>query len=491
MEINFVISGEAGQGIETASEIASRLLHKAGFNVFTYNEYMSRIRGGCNSLLIKVGGAPCFSERIDFLLVLDEKAFEHLKDRISDKTVVVDAQKSNVFAIGYISAFFGLENVLESLKSDFPKILGDDKNLQAFEAGFSFSPRWEKVPDRADEGELFSGSDALATGSIAGGANFIAYYPMSPSTNFSAFLTKHADEFNIVSVQVEDEICAINMAIGASYAGARSCVSTAGGGFSLMCEGVSLAGMLEMPVVIHIGGRPGPATGLPTRTAQEDLNLALYSGHGEFERIIFAPSNLEDAFIIGQRAFELTQKYQVPVFILTDQYFLESSYGVNRPLTPALSHAGKRGLPGFSESVIYVDSDEHDEKGFITEDFGVRRHNVERRLGKLELIKQDVLKPYFIGDSNAENLIISWGSNFNVIKAAIENRKNFALLHFNQVYPLPDISGYIESKKLIIIENNAKGQFARLLGLKFEHSFLKYDGMPFSIEEVGRFLDEI
>jgi 2-oxoglutarate ferredoxin oxidoreductase subunit alpha len=126
MGINFVISGEAGQGIETASEIASKLLHAAGFSAFTYNEYMSRIRGGCNSVLIKVGGAPCFSERIDVLFVLDEKVFERLKNRISDKTIVVDAQKNNIFAIGYIAAFFGLDNVLESLKSDFPKIFGDE-----------------------------------------------------------------------------------------------------------------------------------------------------------------------------------------------------------------------------------------------------------------------------------------------------------------------------------------------------------------------------
>jgi len=283
------------------------------------------------------------------------------------------------------------------------------------------------------------------------------------------------------------------MSIGASYAGARSCVSTAGGGFSLMCEGVSLAGMLETPVVIHIGGRPAPATGLPTRTAQEDLNLALYSGHGEFERIIFAPSTLEDAFTIGQRAFELTQKHQVPVFILADQYFLESSYGVDKTGWIASSQAPRNDMfvPGFSDKMVYADSDEHDENGFITENFGVRRRNVERRLGKLELIKQDMLKPYFIGEKDAENLIIAWGSNFQVIKAAIEGRKNFALLHFNQVYPLPDISDYIEGKKLIIIENNARGQLARLLGLKFDHSFFKYDGMPFSIEEIERFLDEI
>jgi 2-oxoglutarate ferredoxin oxidoreductase subunit alpha len=269
--------------------------------------------------------------------------------------------------------------------------------------------------------------------------------------------------------------------------------------------------MTETPIVIHLAQRPAPATGLPTRTAQEDLNLALYSGHGEFERIIFAPSTLEDTFTIGQKAFDSAQKYQVPVFILTDQSLLESSYCAKLPQAEnienyfvksdsdykryKLSPVSPMALPGYGEGVVCVDSDEHDEAGYITEDFEIRKIMVEKRLKKLDLIKQDVIEPYFVGDNNFENLIISWGSNFNVLKAAIENRKDFALLHYTQVYPLANNISEYAGKNLIIIEQNAKGQFAQLLkqeyGIEFSHKLFKYNGMPFSIEEIEEFLNGI
>jgi len=527
--INFVISGEAGQGIESVEKIISTMLFKEGFNTFCVDEYMSRVRGGCNSTLIKVSSekSPFYSNRIDVLFMLNEKALDHLKNSITDKTIVIDSKKSNIYAAGYICGLFNLdcEKSLEFLKTQFsPKIFESQKNIEAFKNGQNDAQNSDiKVEIQRDEAlkseKLFSGNDALGFGAIAGGANFLAFYPMSPSTNFSNFLTKYSDDFNIISEQAEDEISAINMSIGASYAGARACVSTSGGGFALMCEGVSLAGMIETPIVIHLAQRPAPATGLPTRTAQEDLNLALYSGHGEFARIIFAPSTFEDTFLIAYRAFDLAQKYQVPVFILTEQSFLESIFAVkpfniegienkNYFIPSSVDYKRYRlgdssvspmAIPGLGEGIVSVDSDEHDEEGYITEDFELRKLMVDKRLKKLDLIKDDVLQPYFVGNPDYENLIISWGANFYVINEAIKNRKNFALLHFNQIYPLVNEEKILEytkkTKKLIIIERNATGQFARLLrsefGIVFDNSLLKYDGMPFGIEEIERFLDEI
>lgn len=522
--INIVIAGEAGQGIETASEIITKILHHNNFNVFSIPEYMSRIRGGCNSVLIKVTNekSPCFSSRIDIHFALDNKAFEHLKDRISENTISLDLKKKNFYVIGYISALFKLNsnNCLEFLKNKFEKLF-QESNINDFKEGFSDGEgdnniKIEIPANKQLEDKMFiSVNDALGLGCIAGGCNFIAFYPMSPSTFLQSFLTEHADEFSILSKQVEDEICVINMALGAWYAGARAIVATSGGGFSLMCEGVSLAGIIESPIVINIAQRPGPATGLPTRTEQGELNLALYSGHGEFPRIIYAPATIEDAFKIGSIAFNMADKFQVPVFVLTDQALVESNYSAKEFIleTKPVNYFEQsssdykryklsenplsvRSIPNLGEGIVCVDSDEHDENGWITEDFVMRQKMVDKRLAKFELIEKEILAPYFLGENDYKTLIISWGSNFHVIKEAIKDKKDFALLHFVQVYPVDKIiTDYTQkAEKIVIIEQNAAGQFGNLLkrefGINFDKKLFKYNGSPFSIEEIKDFLEK-
>lgn len=524
-DINIVIAGEAGQGIETATEIITGILHYNNFNVFSIPEYMSRIRGGCNSALIKVSKekSSCFSSRIDVLFAIDNKAFEHLKDRITDITISLDLKKKNFYVIGYICALFKLnqDNCLEFLKNHFEKFF-QEKNINDFNEGFSDGSRnidiQIEIPANRNSNDkmLMPVNDAFGLGCIAGGCNFIPFYPMSPSTFLQIFLTKHADEFNVVSKQVEDEICVINMALGAWYAGARAIACTSGGGFDLMCEGVSLAGVTESPIVINIAQRPGPATGLPTRTEQGDLNLALYSGHGEFSRIVYAPSTIEDAFKIGKLAFDMADKFQVPVFILTDQALLESTYSTeefvfeSKPVNhfqPSSSNykryqlsenpVSPRAIPALGEGLVCVDSDEHDENGWITEDFGIREKMVEKRLKKIDQISDNIYPPTFVGEEHYKILIISWGSNFHVIKEAIKDKNDFALLHFVQIYPVDKI--IIEyarkAEKLVIIEQNATGEFEKFLksecGINFDERLFKYNGLPFSIEEIQSFLGKI
>lgn len=523
--INIVIAGEAGQGIETATDIITKILHSNNFNVFSIPEYMSRIRGGCNSALIKISNekSPCFSSKIDVLFALDNKAFEHLKDRIAENTISLDLKKKNFYVVGYISALFklNLDGCLEFIKNRFEKLF-QENNINDFKEGFSDGSKnvdiYIEIPANrnTEDNMLMSCNDAFGMGCIAGRCNFIAFYPMSPSTFLQSFLTEHADEFPIISKQVEDEICVMNMALGAWYAGARAIASSSGGGFSLMCEGLSLAGMIESPIVVNIAQRPAPATGLPTRTEQSDLNLALYSGHGEFSRIIYAPATIEDSFKTGSMAFDMADKFQIPVFILTDQALLESTYCAKEftvekmPLNyfiPSNSDykrykfsgnsVSPRSIPNLGEGIVCVDSDEHDENGWITEDFIVREKMVEKRLGKLNQVLNDIYPPYFIGENDYKNLIISWGSNFNVIKESIKDRKDFALLHFVQVYPVNKvITEYVQkAEKIAIIEQNATGQFEKLLKQEFEINFdkrlLKYNGLPFSIEEIENFLEKI
>ncbi len=282
-----------------------------------------------------------------------------------------------------------------------------------------------------------------------------------------------------------------------------------------MCEGVSLSGMIEIPAVIHIGMRPGPATGLPTRTEQGDLNLVLYSGHGEFPRAIFVPGDQEEAFLCAQQAFEMANKYQSPVFILTDQYLLDSVALVDEAdlkRLPINAHivetkeeyqrysldtengVSPRGVPGFGAGIVSVDSDEHDEAGHITESFDLRQKMMDKRLRKLEGLTADALAPTFLGDMKEyETLLVCFGSTKGVVTELVnKGDKSIAMLYFSQVYPLaPDAKKYFKrGKKIVVIENNATGQFADLLEkelkVKVSQRILKYIGEPFSAEEIIR-----
>jgi 2-oxoglutarate ferredoxin oxidoreductase subunit alpha len=286
-----------------------------------------------------------------------------------------------------------------------------------------------------------------------------------------------------------------------------------------MVEGLSLAGMIESPLVVHIGQRPGPATGLPTRTEQGELLFALYSGHGEFPRIILAPGTIEDCFYLSQKAFNLADQYQVPVFILTDQYLLESHYNISLldpTRTPLQKHFIKtkqgykryelteaalspRGIPGFGEGLVVLDSDEHNEEGHITEDLDLRTGMVNKRLKKLDLIRNDTIPPELVGPENYKTLIVGWGSTYHAIKEALGRlgTDDIAFLHFKQVYPLhPEAIAYFKkAKKTVIVENNGTGQFAQLIrmqtGFDMDRKILKYNGVPFSVEELEEKLKSV
>jgi 2-oxoglutarate ferredoxin oxidoreductase subunit alpha len=562
-DVSVVLCGQAGQGIQTVEKLLTRILCAAGCNVFATKEYMSRVRGGANSTEIRVSASPvrAYIDRIDILIPLNKGAIEHVADRISPETIVLAEEEtvsanagklsnvinvpftkiaagigsavySNVVATGTLAAIFGVElqTVVDYVKQNFsaksPEIIGN--NVEATKAGFKIGAELRasgriKIAGTFTAGvknDIFlNGGEAVALGAIAGGCNFIAAYPMSPSTPVLVFLAQHAGEFGIIAEQAEDEIAGMNMAIGAWYAGGRALASTSGGGFALMIEGLSLAGMLESPVVVHLAQRPGPATGLPTRTEQADLELALYAGHGEFPRIIYAPGKLEDAFYLTQKAFNLADKFQVPVFVLTDQYLIDSYY--NTPpfdlsgvkvekhiiktnkdyIRYALTENGisPRGIPGYGEGLVVVDSDEHDQEGHITEDLQLRTRMVDKRLKKLELIKKEIEPPELWPAQDYKKLVVCWGSTYDVVKEAILRlkRKDVSLLHYNQVYPLhPETAGFLKkAETVVIVENNATSQFGKLIklyaGIDIDKKILKYNGLSFSVEEVADGLKKI
>jgi 2-oxoglutarate ferredoxin oxidoreductase subunit alpha len=366
---------------------------------------------------------------------------------------------------------------------------------------------------------LLDGSQAVALGALAGGCNFISSYPMSPSTGVLINLAKLAHDHGVVVEQAEDEISAINMGLGSWYAGGRALVSTSGGGFDLMAEGVSLAGVIESPMVIHLAQRPGPGTGLPTRTEQGDLECARYSGHGEFPRAILAPGSPEEAFACAAHAFSMADASQSPVFILTDQYLLDTLYDLepfalpDEPMAsrlvvtepdyqryaPGPDGVSQRGIPGLGTGIVRVDSDEHDVFGSITEDFDVRIAMNDKRLAKMRLLEEEFsLLPRLNGPVDYQLLIVGWGSTAAAVDEALSRLQPelTAFLHCRQLYPVTQVvRDYLQkAAKIIVIENNATGQFARLLrgeaGCAIHREWHKYNGLPFSVDEVMALLGQ-
>ena len=558
-ELSLVLAGEAGQGIQTVELLLTRAFRQEGYHVFSAQEFMSRIRGGSNSTLLRVGARPvrAWSERADLCIVFDEKAVAHLGKRLNPETFVLgDGLKGtvdqrhidvpleklakdaggqifvNTIAAGILWGIFNgpketIEGIIKGFFTGKPSEI-IDKNLTAVGSGMALGRELRRSgqvalslppPSKTHRDLHLTGTEAIALGAIAGGCNFVSSYPMSPSTGVLVFLAKHGRDFGIIVEQAEDEISAANMVLGAWYAGARGFATTSGGGFALMTEAVSLAGMTEIPMVIHLAQRPGPATGLPTRTEQGDLNLALYAGHGEFPRVLLAPGNPEQAFALAENAFHLADAHQVPVIILTDQYLMDSGYDVENltvadaPLEAAIvktepgyrryalteSGISPRGIPGWGEGLVGADSDEHDENGHITEDLDLRVLMVDKRLRKLTALTESALTPEWIGPEDALNLVVCWGSTLEIVREAAAGlaMENLAVLHFQQVFPLSEEAPERLQKahNRILLENNATGQFGALLkqqwGIHWQHRILKYNGLPFSVEEVQAALRKI
>ena len=560
-DLSVVLCGEAGQGIQTVEKLFTRIIKKAGFNVFSTKEYMSRVRGGGNSTEIRIStkAVSAYIDRIDILVPLNKDAIQHIQSRISKNTLIIGEGKniktkkisnkisfpitktaeeignkvySNTVAVGILSSIFSINKkiLIEVIEEYFQNKKKDviNNNINAAEKGYDLCKdlmKKDKInfrlnkPKGENEKILLNGAESISLGAIAGRCNFISSYPMSPSTGVLTFLSKNSSQFDIIAEQAEDEISAINMVLGAWYAGARGMITTSGGGYALMTEGVSLAGMIESPVVIHLAQRPAPATGLPTRTEQGDLEHALYSSHGEFPKIIYSPATLDDGFYLTQKAFDLADKYQTPVYILTDQYFIDSFYGVknldinkirnkNHFIKTSKDYKrykitkngiSPRGIPGYGDGLVCIDSDEHDEYGRITEDMDIRTKMVKKRLKKYSEIKKEIISPELIGEKGYKFLVIGWGSTYHIIKEALEiiGNKEIAHLHFRQVYPLHnDVIEFLKkAEKTIMIENNATSQFSKLIrqqtGYEMEHKILQYNGLPFSVETIAREIQKI
>lgn len=548
---NLLIGGEAGQGIETTVAMLEKFLKKSGYFVFTTRDFMSRVRGGHNFSTVRFADKAINSHSnvLDGIIALNEETISIHKNKLKDNGFILCDTSINTddsrairlnmnemaknignprvagsISIGVILKLFGesidtAEEVMKSsLREEFIKI-----NIEAIEQGYNnVESKFPKLQGDFQDYMIISGNDALALGAIAGGLKFYSAYPMSPATSIMEYLASKSKETGIVVEQAEDEIAASNMAIGASYAGAKAMTGTSGGGFSLMVESIGLAGIAEIPVVLVNVQRPGPATGLPTRTEQSDLKFVISASQGEFPRMVIAVRNQEDAFYQTARALNLAEKYQIPVIILSDQYLADGTSTVkpfdfskitmeNQANEEDISGEylryqytedgiSPRLIPGKTKHLVAADSDEHNQRGWITESATTRIQMVDKRMKKLEKLEEELQEPIFLGNQDCQTLFVGWGSTYGPIIEAIETLNNtetnkYGALVFGDIYPLPrkkleEIS--TTAKRIINIEQNATGQLAGLIrevtGISCTSSILKYDGRQITAEEI---VDEV
>jgi 2-oxoglutarate ferredoxin oxidoreductase subunit alpha len=559
MEINFLIGGEAGQGVQSMGYILAKTMAKAGYYVFANQDYESRVRGGHNFFQIRVSDhrVNAVGSQVDLIIALNEETLhrhqtslgpqgiviaEQIGDQVLPETSVITvpfealAQQEtgrtimgNTVALGAALGLFHFEfDVLASvLEETFLNKSSEVANLnvRAARCGYDYIQKQQGdgrarsalTPQAAICEMVVNGVEAVALGALAAGCKFMSGYPMTPSTGILQFFAGKARECNVVFEQAEDEIAALNMIIGASFAGVRAMTATSGGGFALMVEALSLSGMTETPIVIALGQRAGPATGLPTRTEQGELEFAIYAGHGMFPRAVFAPGTVEDAFKLTVRAFNVAERFQVPVIILTDT-FLSDSYVTVPPFNLAeiridrgellsdeeLYSLGKyqykrhkltkngispRVFPGHPHALVGTDSDEHTEEGHITESAEVREQMVTKRLKKQELLRQDIHAPFILGPEDAKTALVCWGSSFGAVKEALhkinEKGNQVRMIHLSELWPFPQsafMAAVGKTQKMIIVESNATGQLAHLIrsetGLQAERMILRFDGRP-------------
>ncbi len=565
-DMTLILGGDAGQGIQSTGLGLCKALGRSGLFMFGREDYRSQIRGGHNFFEIRIKDEQIYTHlgEADLLIALTPDSIDHhLDDLVEGGGIIYDEDfgydqdklenrdiipfpvpltkiakeeggakvMANTASIGVAAGLtnFDLDYIGEIIEENF-KVKGDQvvkNNLQVAKAGYEYAQTLDtkfeynlKPVKDAPRRMVLDGNQAFVLGAISSGCNFISAYPMTPSTSIFEGLSSYAKEYGIINKQTESELAAVCMAIGASFVGARSMCSTSGGGFSLMVEALGLAGMTETPIVIAEVQRPGPSTGLPTRTEQGDLLFVIYASQGEFPRIVLTPGTPEEYFRAGVEAFNLAEKYQTPVIVLADQHLansvrvvdpgdidmegaaidrgeflteedldtLEGEYKRHQFTDSGIS---PRAVPGHQKAVYKTTGNEHNEKGEITEDPVIRSKMVQKRLKKLKGARKEAIKPKLYGPENAEITFLGWGSSYGAIREAADslndNGKSANHYHFPQAWPLPEerVAQIIENaKNTVMIEGNATGQLAQLIrqrtGKQVDYMISKYDGRPLS-----------
>ncbi len=575
-DLNWAIGGEAGDGIDSTGKIFAQALSRAGRHVFTSKDFASRIRGGYTAYKVRtsVDRVESVVDRLDILIALTERTIDENLDELHEGSVIIyDGERTtmqdveipegmigldvplkrlaedaggaimrNVVALGAACevASFPIENLDEALEKRF----GDkgeaivENNQQAARLGQEYVTDeiehefdYELETTDADY-VLLNGDEAIGMGAIAAGCRFYAGYPITPATDVMEYLSGRIEQFGGTVVQAEDELAAINLTLGAARSGARAMTATSGPGLDLMTETFGLVATSETPLVICDVMRSGPSTGMPTKQEQGDLDMVLSGGHGEIPRMVVAPTTVADCFWKTIEAFNLTEKYQTPVFLVSDlalavteQTFPPDAFDMDAveiergkivdedEIDAWLDEEGRfqahastddgispRALPGTIDGAHMTTGLEHDELGRRTEDTDVRVEQVDKRTRKLETARDRESWDYReYGTADADALVVSWGSNDGAIREAMtilgDEGIEVRFISVPYLYPRPDLSEEIEAAETtIVVECNATGQFANRL----EHDVLerverinKYTGVRFKADELAEEIEAV
>lgn len=556
--VTWKIGGEAGFGIMSSGIMLARAFSRLGYFTFATNDYPSLIRGGHNVITVRIAKDQfgAMNRDLHVLVALNKQTIDLHKDELKEGSVVFydpnDIKASefpqnitlvaipfreivskvggepvmrNTVALGATIALLGAPfEALSTVITDQFKKKGEEvikQNIDLAKAGFDAAKPNEALKlsaaQKKEDQLLINASEAIGLGAARAGLKFAAIYPMTPINSLITFLADHAKTLNLVYKQPEDELAGINMAIGASLGGARSMVATSGGGFALMNEGLSWAGIIEAPLVIDLGMRVGPSTGMPTYTEQGELLYAIHAGHGEFPRIVLAPADASEAYQFTVDAFNLADRYQVPVFIMSDKYLNESTWCapksvftkevvIDRGKVLGTNTSGEfkrydlnvedgispRSFVGQKGGFYYANSYEHDEIGHVTDDAKARVAMATKRLKKFKAMEKDMMAPMVYGEEDAEITFITWGSTRGAVVDALKLiQKKARLIHFPWIFPFPveqTMKLLAPSTRIIDVEQNATGQLASLIreqtGILIKEKILKFDGRPLLPEEI-------
>lgn len=573
-DLQWKLCGEAGFGVMATGEIFARVCTRGGLYICDHAEFPSRIRGGRNTYTVRVSEKEIYSHirPVDILVALDKEAIEdHQKEVVPGGALIYDSGEIDIdekdlrkdisiipipmkemcekhgapvlmrnnLALGASLGLltYDFEILRGAITQQFQR-KGDkvvDLNIEVAKAGYDhaqsmnldFKYSLEKI--KAPQKMNISGNEAIALGAIKAGLQFHAQYPMTPSSAILHYLAQKELDYGLVVKQCEDELAVINMAAGAAFAGARAMCATSGGGFCLMTEGVGLAGMIEVPVVIVMGQRTGPSTGLPTWTEQGDIRLVLHASQGDFPRIVLAPGDMEECFYLAGEAFNLADRYQTPVIIVTDKYLAEDHWSVPK-FDPGKINIDRgkmvsdeflsgqkeflrydysiedgvspRSIPGQKGGIYTATSDEHDQNGMLCEEQDNRKRMSEKRWKKLLEAEKSVPPPQLFGPQDAKITIVAWGSNKGVVREALKMLEKEGIkakfIHLNYINPFPadEVKNLLEKAgTTFMVENNISGQMHGYIrektGIEIQHKILKYDGRPFFPEEIVKGIKEV
>jgi 2-oxoglutarate/2-oxoacid ferredoxin oxidoreductase subunit alpha len=562
-QLNWKVAGPAGKGIMTTGLIFSKTCAAHGWEIFDYAEYPSLITGGHNAyqVLASQDQAVSQQQRLDLLVALDESTLDlHLAELDDDSLVILDAKNlkstysgsgqaidvplqdlalektqdklmANNVALGASAALLGLD--LKLLKKIIKHVF-DKKgakvvqlNQLAAESGFEYVqktyPQFQASPIKKNSQQLLTmtGNEAISLGAIAGGLQFFVAYPMTPASSILHILAAKAKQADIVVKHAEDEISVINMALGASFAGVRAMTATSGGGFCYMTEAIGLSGVAELPMVIIESMRPGPALGMPTWTAQGDLQMVISAGQDEFPRIILASGDATEAFEQTRLAFQLAEKYQLPVILLSDKYLSESRFSLklesekftnqrfgftDKPQADengffprykiAKNGVSKRSIPGQKNGTHLTNSYEHDQYGIGIESGEIRQQQLEKRFSKQQQIIEEIPPQFMSQQPNSKLVLVGFGSSKGSLIAAAQILKEQNIpvdvcnLSWLWPFPVKQLEKLIKKgQEIVVVEGNSQGQLATLItaqtGYKIKHFLRKYDGRPFYPTEIA------